>query len=744
MKPLLKSANGIIPFFIALQVLAGIIRLQGQSQAPPHEDTNGLENVIGSNSFSADSARAFELHEKAVQASRAGDWNTSREHVQTSILLFNKLIEQTSDSLIWEKYIMVLFDWAMWNGFHYQDLQGALHTFEKGYRLSLEHFGETYPNLSFFIMKIGHIYGLIGDYETSLVYRRRAFEHRLKYMAEEDFFYLGGYLNMIAGLYGEENLAERLSYIEKAKRLIEKYYRGTPEEPLIYCWYGWTYKDMGKYDLAMDYFRIAQKKAVEIDNPLSLATVLQSMGEVYLEKGDFDQALPYYYSALELQEKRYGASHPALAGFYCFLAELLIKNQDYAQALTYTKKALKANTKYFDEEVWEVNSLSGVFYESINSIRALHLRAIILTALSREENNLEKLELAQESMEALFEQVDYMFQLYKSEHSQRNICAIQNAWIEDAIDIALQLFEQKRDSSYLVKAFQYSEKGKAYSLLRQVKIAQARAESDIPQGLKESDRRIRNAIKEMEKKITEAQITSDLIYTPEILKLETALFKLKKQQDSLILANQEKYPHFWSLKQNLYPPTIANVQQKLAPGDCLLQYYHGEKNTYLFQITPNKIKYFRIAVDSSLIAAIETIKNELQPNKKSSHDFLTSSALIYRRLVRPALEGSSIEKLKIIPDGSLNYIPFEILLTAEVNPENNPGFRRLPYLFKELPVSYEYSCALLLEHGKAPVKAGKYLGVAPNTPISTLPNALVPTLFMFNLSSAISVLDFHP
>lgn len=748
MKPLRKSAIGIIPCFIAFLVLAGIIKLQGQSQAPPNSGRTGLENVVASNAFSADSARAFEWHEKALQANRAGDWNTSREYVQASILLFDQLIEQTSDSLIWEKYIMVLFDWAMWNGLHYQDLQGALRTFEKGYRLSLEHFGETYPNLSFFIMKIGHIYGLMGDYETSLVYRRRAFEHRLKYMAEEDFFYLGGYLNMIAGLYGEENLEERLSYIEKAKRLIEKYYRGSPEEPLIYCWYGWTYKDMGKYDLAMDYFRIAQKMAVEIDNPLSLATVLQSMGEIYLEKGDFDRALPYYYSVLELREEQYGTTHPAMAHFYCQISDLLIEDQNYEEALDYAKKALRASAKQVDDETWESGSLSGVLYESITSIHALHNRAITLSALSKKENDPKKLEFALESMETLFEQVDHMFQLYKSEHSRISICAVQNAWIEDAIDIALQLFEQKRDSSYLVKAFQFSEKGKAYSLLRQVKIAQERAESPIPQDLKESDRKIRTAIKEMEKKIAEAQITSELVYTPEILKLETILFKLKKQQDSLILANQEKYPHFWRLKQNLYPPTIANVQQKLAPGDCLLQYYHGEKNIYLFRITPNEIKYFRIAVDSSLIATIETIKTELQPNKKSSHDFLASSALIYRRLVHPALEGSSIEKLKIIPDGFLNYIPFEILLTAEVNPENNPGFRRLPYLFKELPVSYEYSCALLLEHSKAPVKAGKYLGVAPqysniNIAERTGPDSLYVQSLFRNVRSGLSPLEHN-
>ncbi len=77
-------------------------------------------------------------------------------------------------------------------------------------------------------MKIGHIYSLMGDSETGLVYRRRAFEHRLKYMQEDDYFYMGGYINMIICLGGKDRFEERLRYIEIARKLIEKYHRDSP------------------------------------------------------------------------------------------------------------------------------------------------------------------------------------------------------------------------------------------------------------------------------------------------------------------------------------------------------------------------------------------------------------------------------------------------------------------------------------------------------------------------------------
>ena len=54
----------------------------------------------------------------------------------------------------------------------------------------------------------------------------------------------------------------------------------------------------------------------------------------------------------------------------------------------------------------------------------------------------------------------------------------------------------------------------------------------------------------------------------------------------------------------------------------------------------------------------------------------------------------TINKLIIIPDGSLGYIPFDILLTAL--PEGKPkSYRNLPYLLKKYSTQYGYSASLL-------------------------------------------------
>jgi CHAT domain-containing protein len=73
---------------------------------------------------------------------------------------------------------------------------------------------------------------------------------------------------------------------------------------------------------------------------------------------------------------------------------------------------------------------------------------------------------------------------------------------------------------------------------------------------------------------------------------------------------------------------------------------------------------------------------------------------LHQAFVQPALTSLSttIERLIIIPDGILNYIPFETLLTAKPTfKQARYEFGKMPYLIKDFQISYGYSATLLLE-----------------------------------------------
>ena len=101
---------------------------------------------------------------------------------------------------------------------------------------------------------------------------------------------------------------------------------------------------------------------------------------------------------------------------------------------------------------------------------------------------------------------------------------------------------------------------------------------------------------------------------------------------------------------------------------------------------------------------------DYQFDKKISYDqyvslYINSACQLHRQLIRPL--GILPERLIIVPDGILGYIPFEALLTDSVT---TPDY---PYLIKDKIISYNYSIALWLKMKNKKTKGSKLLAVAP-------------------------------
>jgi len=99
--------------------------------------------------------------------------------------------------------------------------------------------------------------------------------------------------------------------------------------------------------------------------------------------------------------------------------------------------------------------------------------------------------------------------------------------------------------------------------------------------------------------------------------------------------------------------------------------------------------------------------------------YVQPARALYRMLLEPvegALQGKT--HLIVVPDSNLTYIPFEALLTTEVEQEGE-GLRhsKLPYLVKAYTVSYTYSATLLhdlLEQAKRrPSPRRDFIAFAP-------------------------------
>jgi CHAT domain-containing protein len=158
---------------------------------------------------------------------------------------------------------------------------------------------------------------------------------------------------------------------------------------------------------------------------------------------------------------------------------------------------------------------------------------------------------------------------------------------------------------------------------------------------------------------------------------------------------------------------LKEVQSScLDRNTVFLEYSLGDSSSYLWVITREDHQLFKLPDRKTIQEQIETLRFALLNPKQSNIGFFTQSGFsLYRQIIQPAEQFfSKKSKLVIIPDGILNYLPFELLITEEQQENTEGSYSDLPYLVKKYPISYGQSSSVLkslIEEQKRAGAAGK-------------------------------------
>lgn len=112
---------------------------------------------------------------------------------------------------------------------------------------------------------------------------------------------------------------------------------------------GVVYNELGEFSKALDYLQRALEIRVAVhgeENNLT-ATTYQNLGNTYLDSGDPNKALEYFQKALDINQKVLDSDDPALAVSYNDLGNAFYSLGDYGKALEYLEKALEIQTKIY-------------------------------------------------------------------------------------------------------------------------------------------------------------------------------------------------------------------------------------------------------------------------------------------------------------------------------------------------------------------------------------------------------------
>ncbi|MBL7960344.1 CHAT domain-containing protein [bacterium] len=607
------------------------------------------------------------------------------------------------------------------------DVASAMVYYHKALSISLDLYGYSHPNMATYCDNMGIIYGDQGDYYKSIEYCQKAIEIRLRSFGENHKGLLRSYKAIGFAYQQIGDYRKSLGYYELAHKLSVQLY-GTMDSNTVNCYYYFAsiYSAMGNHDKSIEYYMEILDLISKIKGTINsdMGYGYRNLGIEYELKQDSEKALVYYHLASSIYSEIYSKKHFRIGEVFNDIGTAYSTQLKFEKALEWFQKAINELIVDFgDTNIYSNPPLKNILMEQ-ELLISLRSKAENFEKLySVRSHDLKHLQMSSANYDLASELVDKIRVSYKTEGSKLNLVSTTNRLYEEAIKVALQLYKHTQDEFYKHKAFTYAEKSKSVVLLEALSDLKAIGFASIPDSLLEKERNFKVNLAFYETRLQkEKSERNDII---EIQKTENKLFSLNYGYESLILNFEVNYPVYHNLKYKTTVVSVENLQRQLDSDQVLLEYFLGENSMIIYTISKDRFTACSMAKDTALEFSVRELRESLFNLDPAG--YIDNASKLYRWLINPvAKDIKGYKKLLIIPDGVLNYLPFETLLTKQVKADGSPDFATLPYLIKYYQISYDYSSTLITQRPKDPGFANSFLGIAPVFLSGTISQSSLP------------------
>lgn len=564
------------------------------------------------------------------------------------------------------------------------------------------------PNLPNCYNTFGLIYDSQGDYDKAVQY----FERSLKLFMDQ----IGGrnhiqIVRVLANIGRDSRLneepAKALQHFEEALEILGLLGQEFPvEEATLYDHLASIYREppYQDFDKAIQYY----EKGLEIRERTQyypgLLDSYQGLSLLLREQGKLKEALEYGEKGLEISEKIFGSP-----------------SNMYARSLISQGMNVETNGDYARANVLYNQAVQALNYQGLDSLRGAtsipflyNTKGLIAVNLGNQyrsnPKNLPLLQKAKQTMEEAIQILEYQNRQI-SQSSKTGFEFSADEIYYEAIKINKTFYDLDPRFSYLDSAFAYTERSKSMRLYEAIKASKARNFGNIPNDLLQEEQQYREDITFYEKK-RQLYLEQGLPAShPQVAAISEMLFKLKIAYQQLTKKMETEYPRYYRAKYDLSTVSLSYVQDYLLEEDeVLIEYDVASNGTFIFVIQKNKIALVEVEHGPKLAEWVTQMTQGgiyayygKAPEKRSPREldlsierYTYAAHELYKALIlpiEPMLQGH--KKLTIVPDGILNYVPFEALLASF--PSKMAKFNVYDFLIKQYQIQYSYSATLLDE-----------------------------------------------
>jgi CHAT domain-containing protein len=555
------------------------------------------------------------------------------------------------------------------NKAYYENLFGqsenAIKSYEKAWQLYQKNKLKNYDIIEYCLKPLGNLYTILGDYENA--------ENTIK-----QYYFIANIekneSQKVAAILNLSNVYQNTGNVFEATDLIEKTIQTekltSAQKGILLNNLGANYVLSSKKTLAENAFL----KAVSLlkndkSQTETLANAYRNLAKLKAEQNDFNNASEYFKKAKREFNKIKNKEPRKIAQFYYEAAFLSFKQEKITEAEQNIQTVFKTLIPGYKVSNTILPNQNSLYAETV-LLDVLDLQAAIYIKQNQPENALKSYSLAF--------YIEDIFQSLLVYENSKIVTQIRNRnRIEKCISIYDSLYEKEKKPGYLENAFLISEQSKSLVLKNHLSNSESlsREEKLILQQLQNWNTVI---IKEQQK-----------LELADISKINEAI---KKQNELMLLLKKNQSKNDTETDSGL---DLQKLYSKLEEDKAImLSYFFGTNGIYKFTVQNNKITLDYISSEGSgFTNLMDFIRFFNDPNAITNNPQLynTLGHIIYKKLKIPDFK--KYKNLVVIPDGVLNFLPFEALIPKESKTTN---FAKMHYLVNDFNVGYTNSATFYL------------------------------------------------